>query len=73
MMLYLIWSNDHRGWGKPNRHGYTTLTLRAGQFSLEGATEIVTHANRYSSDNIEEVMVEAPSREKIELDLADPD
>lgn len=73
MMLYLIWSNEHRGWWKPNRHGYTTLTQRAGQFSLEGATEIVTHANRYSSDNIEEVMVEAPSREKIELDLADPD
>ena len=34
-MLYLIWSNDHRGWGKPNRHGYTTLTHRAGQFSLK--------------------------------------
>ena len=45
-MLYLIWSNDHRGWGKSKRHGYTTPRHRAGQFSLEGATEIVTHANR---------------------------
>ena len=34
---YLIWSNGHRGWWKGNRHGYTTLTHRAGQFSFEEA------------------------------------
>jgi hypothetical protein len=72
-MRHLIWSNEHHGWWKPNRHGYTTLTHRAGQFSLEEATEIVTHANRYRSDNIEEVMVEAPSRDQIDLDLKYPD
>jgi hypothetical protein len=69
---YLIWSNGHRGWWKGNRHGYTTLTHRAGQFSFEDAMEIVTNANRYSN-KVEEVMVEAPPREQIDLDLAYPD
>jgi hypothetical protein len=71
-MKYLIWSNEHRGWWKPSRHGYTTLTHKAGQFSLEEATEIVTKANLYSAA-IEEVMVDAPSRDQIDLDLAYPD
>ena len=69
---YLIWSNGHCGWWKGNRHGYTTLTHRAGQFSFEEATEIVTNADRYSN-KVEEVMVEAPPREQIDLDLAYPD
>ena len=71
-MRYLIWSNEHRGWWKPSRHGYTTLTHRAGQFSVEEATEIVTNANRYS-DKAEEVMIEAPSKRQLELDLYYPD
>jgi hypothetical protein len=71
-MKFLIWSNEHRGWWKPNRHGYTTLTHCAGQFSLEDATEIVTNANRYS-EKIEDLMVPAPSREQLALDLAYPD
>jgi hypothetical protein len=71
-MKYLIWSNEHRAWWKASRHGYTTRTDLAGRFSFEEATEIVTQANRYS-DKVEEFMVEAPSRVKIELDLEYPD
>jgi hypothetical protein len=67
---YLIWSNEHRAWWKASRHGYTTRTDKAGQFSFEQATEIVTKANRIK---IEEIMVEAPSREQINLDLNYPD
>jgi len=69
-MRYLIWSNEHRGWWKANRHGYTTRTDKAGQFSFEQATEILARANRIK---VEEIMVEAPSRDLIELDLAYPD
>jgi hypothetical protein len=71
-MKYLIWSNEHRGWWRANRHGYTTLVQRAAHFSLEDATEIVTKANRHS-DKIEEVMVEAPSHEQIAMDLLYPE
>jgi hypothetical protein len=71
-MKYLIWSNEHRGWWKGSLHGYTTRTDKAGQFSFEDASEIVQRANLHS-DNVEEFMVEAPSREQIELDLKYPD
>jgi hypothetical protein len=72
MERYLIWSNEHRGWWKKNLHGYTTLTHKAGQFSLEEASEIVASANRYSKE-VEEAMVLAPSRGQLELDLEYPD
>lgn len=79
-MNYLIWSNEHRGWWKASRHGYTTRTDKAGQFSFEEAQQICDNANRYDqpiakrpSTGVNEVMVEAPSREQIELDLTYPD
>lgn len=73
-MRYLIWSTEHRGWWKPNRHGYTTATHLAGRFSSEEARDIVNNANRYAKpDAPEEIMVEAPSRDQIKLDLEYPD
>jgi len=69
-MKYLIWSNEHRGWWKPNRHGYTTRTDKAGQFTFDDAVDIIKDANRFK---FEEIMVEAPSRDLIELDLEYPD
>ena len=78
-MKYLIWSNEHRGWWKQNRHGYTTRTDKAGQFSFEQAKQICENANRYDqpiskrpSTGLNEVMVEAPSRDQIALDLEYP-
>lgn len=79
-MKYLIWSNEHRGWWKQNRHGYTTRTDKAGQFSFEDASQICENANRYDqpiskrpSTGLNEVMVEAPSPDQIKLDLEYPD
>ena len=79
-MRYLIWSNEHRGWWKQNRHGYTTRTDKAGQFSFEEAKEICDRANRYAihvrqgrASGPEEIMMPSPSREQIDLDLAYPD
>jgi hypothetical protein len=81
-MKYLIWSNEHRAWWKANRHGYTTATHKAGQFSYEEAKQICEDANRYDQPLAKqpkptalanEVMVEAPSRDQIKLDLEYPD
>jgi len=69
---YLIWSNEHRGWWKPTRHGYTTRTDKAGQFDRAEAAEIVDKANLHSLHD-HEFMVEAPSRDQIALDLEYPD
>src|SRR2546422_8179969 len=79
MTAYLIWSNEHQGWWKANRHGYTTRTDKAGHFSFGEASAICEQANRIAifkreqsgqrGGNLEEVMVEAPSPEQIKLDL----
>ena len=74
-MGYLIWSNEHRAWWKGNRHGYTTRTDKAGIFTDMEARSIVMNANRFQKpgEAPNEIIVEAPSREQIDLDLAHPD
>ena len=74
-MKYLVWSNEHRGWWKPTRHGYTTRTDKAGHFSFEAAMDITTNANRHlrPGDDPNEIMLPAPSRDQIRLDLEYPD
>jgi len=42
---WLIWSSDHGGWSKPNRHGYTNRLADAGRYSFDEALEIVQDAN----------------------------
>jgi len=44
-MNWLIWSSDHGGWSKPNRHGYTNRLADAGRYSFEEALEIIQDAN----------------------------
>ncbi len=41
----VIWSGDHGGWSKPNRHGYTNRLADAGRYSFDEALEIVQDAN----------------------------
>jgi hypothetical protein len=41
---YLIWSNEHGAWWRPNRNGYTTVIELAGQYPPEEAKEIVESA-----------------------------
>jgi hypothetical protein len=69
-MKYLIWSNEHRGWWKPNRHGYTTRTDKAGQFTFDEAADIIKDANRF---RVEEILIAAPHPDQIKLDLEYPD
>lgn len=44
---WLIWSNEHAGWWKPARRGYTEKISEAGRYDFEEAEEIVRLANRY--------------------------
>lgn len=38
--MYLIWSNEHRAWWRPNSRGYTTSVIRAGRYEREEAISI---------------------------------
>ncbi len=62
--VYLIWSNEHRAWWGPGRHGYLTDTDKAGRYSEVEATEVVLNANRYRDHDLppNEIMVLAPPR-----------
>lgn len=42
---YLIWSNEHRAWWKPDSRGYTVSLERAGRYSRAEALEICNGAN----------------------------
>ena len=38
-MSYLIWSNEHRMWWRPNRGGYTRSLEAAGRYTREEAIQ----------------------------------
>jgi len=42
---YLIWSVEHNGWWKGDRHGYSDNLPGAGMFSKEEAEQIVNDSN----------------------------
>lgn len=42
---YLIWSEEHGGWWRADRHGYTRSIRQAGRYSKITAEEIVKNAN----------------------------
>lgn len=44
---WLIWSNEHFAWWRPNSLGYTTDISRAGRYDETEATAICDGANRY--------------------------
>lgn len=41
---YLIWSNEHRAWWRPDRAGYTIHTEAAGRYSRVEAIAICAEA-----------------------------
>jgi hypothetical protein len=41
---YLIWSNEHRAWWRPNNAGYTTHVDAAGRYTAAQAINIGAHA-----------------------------
>jgi len=42
--LYLIWSNEHRGWWKPGGYGYASGLAYAGRYSRDNALRICRDA-----------------------------
>ena len=44
-MTFLIWSNQHKAWWKPNRVGYTKSVREAGRYPLITAIDICEGAN----------------------------
>lgn len=43
--LWLIWSNEHKGWWKANHKGYTQDLTEAGVYKYQEAVNIVYGAN----------------------------
>ena len=42
--IYLIWSNEHRGWWGPVEGGYVTQASRAGRYKREHELDICARA-----------------------------
>lgn len=61
---WLIWSNEHGLWWKPNQRGYTQRVEEAGLYTLDEAIKICTEAN-FLSNQINEVL--CPSREMLDF------
>jgi len=59
---YLVWSNEHRAWWRPNSNGYTGSIDQAGRYTRHEAVRIVDGANAFIPTDHErfEVMVLAP-------------
>ena len=55
---YKIWSNEHSGWWKSNKLGYTQNRKEAGIYSEAEARDIVESANIGLKDIPNEAMVE---------------
>ena len=55
---FLIWSEEHRAWWRPARHGYTDHMMEAGLYSEREARQIAREANWGGQFN--ETAMEAP-------------
>lgn len=56
-IVYIIWSEEHRGWWKPNERGYTPKREEAGHYEFERAQEICMSANINERDVPNEAIV----------------
>ncbi len=45
IIVYLIWSLEHKSWWRENRKGYTENRSEAGQYEFDEAIDIVLEAN----------------------------
>ena len=48
-MLWMIYSNEHKGWWRAARRGYTNSVLNAGEYSEAEAREICADANKHGT------------------------
>jgi hypothetical protein len=51
-MNWVVWSEEHGGWWKPGRTGYTQSLERAGRYTEAQAKEIEANANRYLPESV---------------------
>ncbi len=57
VIVYIIWSEEHRGWWRSNHRGYTQKREEAGQYDFEEAEAIVLSANIQENDVPNEAIV----------------
>lgn len=57
MDRYLIWSNEHRAWWRPNRSGYTIFVEKAGRYSQAEAIEQSRHRDQSKNEAPPEIPV----------------
>jgi hypothetical protein len=50
-MKWLIWSNEHSAYWRPNSAGYTTFASAAGRYSQDEAIEICRNARSHGGDD----------------------
>jgi hypothetical protein len=56
---WLIWSNEHGAWWRPQASGYTRNIGEAGRYTKEFADDVCSEAN-WQPGVINEVAVQAP-------------
>lgn len=56
-LQWLIWSNEHRAWWRPNSMGYTIHRAAAGRYTWAEALDIVEGANSGLDKEPNEAMV----------------
>lgn len=54
---FLIWSEEHRGWWAPGRHGYVQERAAAGRYAFDEAIDIIRGANIHKNDVPNEAIV----------------
>ena len=57
-VYWLIWSNEHDGWWKPNECGYAQKIKEAGRYTYHKARAICRSANYGKYDRPNETMVQ---------------
>lgn len=63
---FLIWSNEHNAWWRPNSQGYTHSIEAAGRYSLKEAISVSNQAN-YGWSDMRDLPNELPISEEAAL------
>ncbi|MEV0149066.1 MULTISPECIES: hypothetical protein [unclassified Nonomuraea] len=71
MSTYLVWSNEHHAYWRPNKSGYTTNWLEAGRYSEEDAAECCSRRTWEPRKPPPEVMILAPDSKQQAFTLAE--
>jgi hypothetical protein len=57
---WLVWSNEHRRWWRPNHRGYTTRQAEAGRYPYTEALDICDGAGLMGDGTPAEIMTPSP-------------